>query len=524
MLVGRRHSILLLKSYSARYTSPMYTGGKKKTSKSLYLSTPWDTQAPVVHAASCEQNSLIGTLASRALCLGTDDLFFMKTSYDPGYERVIHTLKSAGLQCKHQSNFIFNDYPKIVSLGLEFTVDRGWGEVKTYQTASMLPPSADQNIAFSKLIGETLERFVSIRRPSGHPDSQYTCIADAPFSYTDIPHFSQEQVDTFPFLVSSEAGLLALESVIAINVTQGKTTPLPAQVVFHDPPSVEHHKEHFFQQSTTSGAAGGFSYYSASCAAIYEIIERDNFLLWWSSNTYAPRIDVSGSPYLEQQVQELKDVYSLDVYFFDISYDVPVNTAMCLVIDRTLNIVSIAARAGVAEDICTSALGEALTILSTNRKRIERNVPRKDFSVPFQVLDATLIQSVREVTWCTPEAIAWVDAHIVRTPHTVSYQSFAARYKTFLSTFFEYVWLTKHFSRLSNTYGSSYNLYLYEYAHPILSENAYHVVRAFVPAFIKLYLSEIYATHQSPRLEQYRERRKEYMRHDIINFLPHFFP
>ena len=502
----------------------MYKGGKRQNNKSAHLAAPWDTYAPVAHASPDRKNTLFGKIARRVLALEQEDIFFVKTSYDPGYERVIHGLKKAGLQCKHQSNYIFNDYPKIVSFGLEFTVERGWDEVKTYQTASMLPPSADQNVAFSKLIGETLERFVSIRRPYQHRDSQRTFIADAPFSYNDIPHFSAEQISRFPYFASSDADMTSLESVLAINVTQGSYAPLPAQVVFHDPPNAANLGERFFQQSTTSGAAGGFSYYRASCAAIYELIERDNFLLWWLSGAYATRIDTTGSAYVQQEVKTLKQAYGLDVYFFDITYDIPVNTVMCLVIDKKLNIVSIAARAGITEDICVSALGEALTILSTNRKRVERNVQRKDFAKPFQVLDEGLVQSVREVTWCTAEAIQWVEEHIVHTPHSISYDTFAARYKSFTSTYFEYVWLTQQFNRLSMAYGASYNLYLYEYEHPILVANSYHVVRAFVPAFMKLYLSEIYATHTAPRLTSYKLHRKEYMRHDTMNLLPHFFP
>ncbi len=65
---------------------------------------------------------------------------------------------------------------------------------------------------------------------------------------------------------------------------------------------------------------------------------------------------------------------------------------------------------------------------------------------------------------------------------------------------------------------------MYEFSHPVLRDFSYTVVRAFVPAFIKLYLSEVFATPFSSRLRQFMSDKKLKYHRDTMNLLPHFFP
>lgn len=498
----------------------MYKGGKQHIRRSPYLQ--WEDE---VHISSHTPASgtFSAPITDYALGLKDDLLILQKTSLNPGYERIIKNLQSRGVISRYQLNPTFHDYPPVVSLSVEMSIERGLSESKRHTTSCMLPPGADQNIALSKLIGETLERYVSLWRPAHHPDSQHQFMACAPFSYEDIPHFSQEQIDAFNYFASNEQHLKSLECVSGYNITKGVRAALPSQSVFY---GIEHGtclNEHLFQQATTSGCAGGFSYYQAACSALYELIERDHFFLWWLSGAHPRRIVLDGTPQVQAQVQSLHNEYGIEIYFFDISYDVDVACVMCIAIDRTLNIVSLSARAGASEEVFTSSLGESLVMLSTNRKRIERGVAPKDFSKPFQVFDMGLVQSVREVSWCSPEAVAWLDAYMLQASE-VSSRQVQSRFKTYTNYFFEYLALTVQFDMLSTRYGSAYNLYMYEFSHPVLRDFSYTVVRAFVPAFIKLYLSEVFATPFSSRLRQFMSDKKLKYHRDTMNLLPHFFP
>jgi thiazole/oxazole-forming peptide maturase SagD family component len=278
------------------------------------------------------------------------------------------------------------------------------------------------------------------------------------------------------------------------------------------------------QQGTTNGCGGGFTYEQAAVAAVTELIERDALMLLWYSGRNPQIIDMSSGtgPYIDHIRSAQKD-YGLEVYFLDTTYDTEVPSCICVIIDPVLNIVAMGGKASLSRDPLRGAYVEALTVLASSRGRIERGVQGNAFFKKNTFTDATMSQRERETQCCTPEGVAWVREHML-SGTSIPYGDFVRPLHTFDSEKEELTALVAKFRQLTRHYGDSYSLYLYEFDSKWTREYSYHVVRAFVPSFLKLHLKEHYATPYSKRLRRYMEHYGIPYEYERINTVPHFFP
>jgi ribosomal protein S12 methylthiotransferase accessory factor len=107
----------------------------------------------------------------------------------------------------------------------------------------------------------------------------------------------------------------------------------PATLVYLSSPSAR--PEDFFTISNSNGLAAGPSLEFAVLHGLYELIERDSFLLTWMNKLPAPEVAFSATDGLAHSIRQHYARYGTEIRVFNISTDLPVYAMMGLALDKT---------------------------------------------------------------------------------------------------------------------------------------------------------------------------------------------
>jgi ribosomal protein S12 methylthiotransferase accessory factor len=91
----------------------------------------------------------------------------------------------------------------------------------------------------------------------------------------------------------------------------------------------------FFCPPTSNGLAAGPDLPSAVLGGLYELIERDAFLVCWMNRLPAPRVDCSRTGGAVGRIQSHYARFGIEVHVFDITTDVAVPVMMAFAVDRS---------------------------------------------------------------------------------------------------------------------------------------------------------------------------------------------
>lgn len=93
--------------------------------------------------------------------------------------------------------------------------------------------------------------------------------------------------------------------------------------------------EEFFCPVTSNGLAAGPDLDFAILHGLYELIERDSFLITWLNRLPAPEVDSSDHPPIACSIREHYARFAVNIHVFNISADLPAYVMMGLAVDRT---------------------------------------------------------------------------------------------------------------------------------------------------------------------------------------------
>jgi ribosomal protein S12 methylthiotransferase accessory factor len=117
------------------------------------------------------------------------------------------------------------------------------------------------------------------------------------------------------------------------ELPEGRDVWAPAALVYLVQPGQR--PEDFFCFSTSNGLAAGPTVEFATLNGLYELIERDGFLITWMNKLPAPEVDFSGTDGPARRIREHYARFGSDVRVFNMSTDIPVYSMMALALDRT---------------------------------------------------------------------------------------------------------------------------------------------------------------------------------------------
>jgi ribosomal protein S12 methylthiotransferase accessory factor len=93
----------------------------------------------------------------------------------------------------------------------------------------------------------------------------------------------------------------------------------------------------FFCPSTSNGLAAGPTLQAAVLSGLYELIERDAFLINWMNRLPAPRVDYSGLDGISERIRAHYACFGIEACVFDITTDIGVPVMMAMAVDRSGN-------------------------------------------------------------------------------------------------------------------------------------------------------------------------------------------
>ena len=251
------------------------------------------------------------------------------------------------------------------------------------------------------------------------------------------------------------------------------------------------------REINTSGAGGFFSLEGALLSAIYELVQRDGFLIYWLNNQPPPRIDISTIS--DESVKKLIDLVQkqgLEVTFLDTTTDIAIPSCVCVIMDKSGGYPRVALGGGSGlnpEVMIKCALLEALMIRSWMEKSNLKFTLPQDYH-PFQTEGIGLEE--RAGLWANipgNESLSFFSSG-----PSVSLSDLSRHGKSSSSKSEELKHVIKKFKLL----GAGHEIFYYRSDQEILRKVGYESVRAVIPALLPLYMVETNAPLGAKRLHK----------------------
>ena len=175
--------------------------------------------------------------------------------------------------------------------------------------------------AYMGTVGETIERYcpafykLDTMVKSAHKDLKENAIRPREFALfhdRQYEFFKEQGYNVHPFSESLE-----LYWDKCLDITNGAETLVPSAFIYL-PWTIE---DKWIVSGTSTGLAAHTNYYKAMLTALYEIIERDSFVLTWHQKIVPPKIIIT------KEIQDFIDHIfpsKYEFHFFDMTYDIDV--------------------------------------------------------------------------------------------------------------------------------------------------------------------------------------------------------
>lgn len=367
----------------------------------------------------------------------------------------------------------------------------------------------NSNIAFSKAIGELIERAVSglydensdfIVGSFNELKIKYKNIFYPPVYHRFLPQqrelFKELRVD----------GNQAIEWVRGFNFLTNEIALIPRSLT-----SWRRKKNIITMNPTTSGSAGGFSKEDVIKNSILEYVERDSFLVHWLTQI-APKVIINESlpEDLFLYVKDFKSI-GVDTYVLETTTNISIPSACVVVGKNNLNKKSFAVSGGAGVDLHSAirkALEEAEQCVA-NLDRDQAEVEVGNFTPFISDID----REKRITMWQGEE---WVK--LFRWFVSGDVFNYVNNSANALGEEDETNVLENIFTKL----GSEYTPLIYFPKNKAMDKLGFRVAQSFIPFCFPLFLVEKYGTFDSDRLKQFA--RYKGVENFKLNPYPHPFP
>ncbi|MBI4134507.1 MAG: YcaO-like family protein [Candidatus Sungbacteria bacterium] len=434
------------------------------------------------------------------------------------WRKLLHVIRSQDISLDMREE---NMFPSNVPL---FNFFAGFHHART--DGHIPPPgiargvSSDRSEALSKAFGEFLERYpLLLYRKEDLLLASPRQLRDKGHAHLDprtIAGFNDEQCTWFPNRSFSENSVFGWVSG-ASAMRRGKVL-VPAQLVFWNYcKDYDSYLEPHIRGVNTNGAGGFFTEEGALLSGIYELVQRDSFLIYWLNNKAPPRIDASATANHDlKKLLEASEREGLAVTFLDTTSDLGIPSVACATVTENKDEPHIVYGGGCdfnAEAALLRALEECLGV----RYWVKRYAPAYHLPpdyVPFRTTG--IVQANRLGFWKHfrgPGALTFFSGP------QISLTEFQKRARKFASKREELRGLV----RIFKARGSEYEIFFYRAEHPALTRLGYESSRVIIPALVPLYLREEHATLGAKRLQD-APFRMGFQPSRAPNPLPHPFP
>jgi ribosomal protein S12 methylthiotransferase accessory factor len=186
-------------------------------------------------------------------------------------------------------------------------------------------------------IVEALERYcASQARPEALVFGPATALDAPAIAPHELVLYSDRQYGTPGFRYRQPGADEALTWIRATVLGSGQTVFVPAALVYLD--FAGDGERERFAQMTTSGLAGGEDLESAVLAALYELVERDAFVITWLNRLPAARIDFPDDVGIGAEIRRHYRRFGIETLAFDLTTDLGIPVVLAIAVDRSGNL------------------------------------------------------------------------------------------------------------------------------------------------------------------------------------------
>jgi ribosomal protein S12 methylthiotransferase accessory factor len=183
-------------------------------------------------------------------------------------------------------------------------------------------------------IVEALERYCALQRRPGalvrRPASRLDHAAILP---EELVLYSDRQYGSAGFRYRRAAAGEELTWVRGRRVGSGDPVYAPASLVYMNFAGVAGRE--FLTRMTTSGLAGGPDLPSAVLAGIYELVERDAYMIHWLARISAPQIEFGDRDGTAGEIRRHYGSFGIETLAFDLTTDLGIPVVMAVAVDRS---------------------------------------------------------------------------------------------------------------------------------------------------------------------------------------------
>lgn len=411
----------------------------------------------------------------------------------------------------------YNDAPAFSRFTIESAYEAGSMDGNQNMRSYGAGFGRDMSTALSKAIGEFLERyFLTIYHTKDF--TKGSCRDMERKDYPIIPldqfaGFSSEQKKTTPhFSWDLDSSFFW---AAAKRISNDKRAFVPAQFIFWNYLFGE--EEPRLVNPTTNGSGGMFSVDEAMLSGLYELIQRDAFLIFWLNNITPSKINPRTVPSDDfQKIFEEAERYRFTTHCLNITSNIGV-PSFAVVIEDPIQPPRFSLGGGCNADpvkALVRAIEEAWDVYYWLRK--ERPYSLTESYQPFRT--ASINRSERLRLWANPE-MAEKFAFLISGEE----KQFSEANFRFPSSFSSAKEELRSLARHLESFGPGYEAYHYAVHSPILTQLKYFVVKTVVPQLVPLYLNEAFAPLGARRFREVPEK-LGYPPAKTWNPWPHPFP
>lgn len=405
---------------------------------------------------------------------------------------------------------IFPDEPKIYALRLWASPSPSDGGRVISNGGYSRGVSYNFEEALSKVIGELLERYPqTLYRDGELYRASISDLRKKKAHFLDpllVDKFSESQKKRFPSRNFDTKSFFRF--VKGQSLTRGAEAFIPAQMVFMNYRFAEN--EPMLLYPNSNGAGGMFSYEEAVLSGLYELVQRDAFLVHWLTDT-PPRLvapDSISNADVRACIDDLQR-YRLDFKILDTTSDVGIPSFAVVIIDHSGVGPAVSLGGGCGFDpgkAILRAMTEAIGVRSWLRlaRRGQKYGPlpklldREPFTEDWGPLRRLLL-------WYGADSIPFIEPFLSGEVAPVD----LSKSRSFVSAREELAYALGAFA----SRGEGYEVFAYRAEHEILSSLGYSSVKVCVPELLPLYMMETYAPLEAKRLKL-----------GVRNTVPHPFP
>lgn len=368
-----------------------------------------------------------------------------------------------------------------------------------------------QETAILKVLAEAIERYSNFAFFSDSVDfvGKYFEIRKRGIDPKEFVFFSDKQLSQKKY----KDFLIKDDSVFRwtkINSLTDKDTYLvPCQAVYLSYKNIK--GEPIIYPSISTGAAGHFSLDSAILNGIYEVLERDSFMIYYLNKLKPKKYDLLSSNNKEiQKLLKIAARYNMQVLSLDIKTDLDIPVVASVVLDRSGLSKAVSVGLKCHLDIEKAIIGSITEAFHTRTWIRESYIGNPKSMTKRMLLRDSSIRN-RGLFWYSTESIPRLD-FFTKNLETIKIINGNKNLSA-----------TKQLSILKNVLAAKgYKIYYKDITSKYFSELQFKVVKVIVPRMQPLYLNENYPLKEGDRLRNV-PLGLGYKKVGVLNTYPHPF-